>query len=179
MLVIVKEKYEEVSKEAAKLIAAKIRKKPDLVLGLATGSSPLGIYKELIRMHIEEGLDFSKITTFNLDEYIGLPPTHNQSYHYFMKQNLFDHINVDERFVHVPHGMAKDIDRIKISHSDAYKYSFYCRTVRLWNALPSNVIDSSSQDTFKSGVVTWITPLSWGKVQNNWLVRKECLCCGM
>lgn len=111
MLVIVKEKYEEVSKEAAKLIAAKIRKKPDLVLGLATGSSPLGIYNELIRMHKEEGLDFSKITTFNLDEYIGLPPTHNQSYHYFMKQNLFDHINVDERFVHVPHGMAKDIDK--------------------------------------------------------------------
>ena len=63
---------------------------------------------------------------------------------------------------------ANRYNRIKISHSDAYKYSFYCRTVRLWNALPSNVIDSSSQDAFKSGVVTWITPLSWGKVHNTW-----------
>ncbi len=111
MLVIVKNSFDALSKEAAKLIAEKIRKKPDLVLGLATGSSPLGLYKELIRMHKEEGLDFSKVTTFNLDEYVGLPPNHDQSYHYFMKKNLFDHINIDERFIHVPHGMAKDIDK--------------------------------------------------------------------
>lgn len=111
MLVIAKNEYDELSKEAAKLIALKIRKKPDLVLGLATGSSPLGIYKELIRMHKEEGLDFSKVTTFNLDEYVGLPPTHDQSYHYFMKQHLFDYINLNERFIHVPMGMSKDVDK--------------------------------------------------------------------
>lgn len=111
MLVIIKKEFDDLSKEAAKLIATKIRNKPDLVLGLATGSSPLGIYKELIRLHKEEGLDFSKVTTFNLDEYVGLPPSHDQSYHYFMKRNLFDHINLDERYIHVPHGMAKDIDK--------------------------------------------------------------------
>jgi glucosamine-6-phosphate deaminase len=110
MLVITKENYDEMSKEAAKIVAQRIRKKPNLVLGLATGSTPLGLYKELIRMNKSEGLDFSKITTFNLDEYIGLPPSHDQSYHYFMWENLFKHINVDSRFVHVPHGMAADID---------------------------------------------------------------------
>jgi glucosamine-6-phosphate deaminase len=110
MLVIVKDSYEEMSREGARIIADRLRKKPDLVLGLATGSTPLGMYKELIRMHREEGLDFSKVTTFNLDEYVGVPPEHDQSYHFFMKENLFDHINLDPRFVHVPHGMAKDVD---------------------------------------------------------------------
>jgi glucosamine-6-phosphate deaminase len=110
MLVIVKESYDSMSKEAAKIVADRLRKKPNLVLGLATGSTPLGLYRELIRMHREEGLDFSKVTTFNLDEYIGLPPEHDQSYHYFMWENLFKHINIDARFVHIPMGMAKDVD---------------------------------------------------------------------
>ena len=110
MLVIIKKNYDEMSAEAAKIVADRLRKKPDLVLGLATGSTPLGLYKELIRMHKEEGLDFSKVTTFNLDEYVGLPPSHDQSYHYFMYENLFKHINIIERFIHVPHGMSKDID---------------------------------------------------------------------
>ncbi len=110
MLVIIKSNFDEMSKEAAKIVAQRIRKKPNLVLGLATGSTPLGLYKELIRMHQNEGLDFSKVTTFNLDEYIGLPPSHDQSYHFFMQENLFKHINLDPRFVHVPHGMADDAD---------------------------------------------------------------------
>ncbi|MDO8549162.1 MAG: glucosamine-6-phosphate deaminase [Ignavibacteria bacterium] len=109
MLVIIKKNYEEMSSEAAKIVADRLRKKPNLVLGLATGSTPLGMYKELIRMNKEEGLDFSKVTTFNLDEYVGLPPSHDQSYHYFMYENFLNHINIDKRFTHVPHGMAKDI----------------------------------------------------------------------
>lgn len=110
MLVIVKETYDLMSKEAARLVADRLRKKPNLVLGLATGSTPIGLYKELIRMHKDEGLDFSKVTTFNLDEYVGVPPSHDQSYHYFMRENLFKHINLDPRHIHVPLGMAKDID---------------------------------------------------------------------
>ena len=110
MLVVIKKDYEDVSREAAKLIAELIHKKPNCVLGFATGSTPLGIYKELIRLHKEEGLDFSKVTTFNLDEYVGVPPEHDQSYHYFMWENLFKHINVDKRFVHIPHGMASDVE---------------------------------------------------------------------
>lgn len=110
MLVIVKDNYDLMSKEAARLVADRLRKKPNLVLGLATGSTPIGLYKELIRLHRDEGLDFSKVTTFNLDEYVGLPPGHDQSYHYFMNENLFKYINIDPRFIHVPQGMAKDID---------------------------------------------------------------------
>jgi glucosamine-6-phosphate deaminase len=110
MLVIVKENLDEVSREAAAIVADRLRKKPNLVLGLATGTTPLGLYKEMIRMHAKEGLDFSKITTFNLDEYVGLSPFHPQSYHYFMKENLFRYINVPEQTIHIPDGNADDID---------------------------------------------------------------------
>jgi glucosamine-6-phosphate deaminase len=111
MLVVVVEDYDELSKEGARRVADLVRKKPDCVLGFATGSTPLGTYAELIRMHREEGLDFSKVVTFNLDEYVGLPPSHERSYRYFMWKNLFDHINVDPRYVHIPDGMAEDVER--------------------------------------------------------------------
>ncbi len=109
MLVIIKNDYAKLSEEAAKVVADRLKRKPNLVLGLATGSTPLGLYKELIRLHKNEGLDFSKVITFNLDEYVGLPPSHDQSYHYFMQQNFFNEINLDPRYIHVPHGMANDI----------------------------------------------------------------------
>ena len=111
MLVVVKKDHDEVSGEAARVISNLLREKPSSVLGLATGSTPLDLYKELIRMYKDEGLDFSKITTFNLDEYIGLPPSHPESYHHFMNENLFNHINVPERFIHVPSGMV-DVNEV-------------------------------------------------------------------
>ncbi len=110
MEVILTRDYDEMSKTAAKLIATQIRKKPDSVIGLATGSTPLGTYKELIRMYKEEGLDFSKVTTFNLDEYLGLSPQHEQSYNYFMWENLFKHININPENVHVPQGLVDDAE---------------------------------------------------------------------
>ncbi|NIP81779.1 MAG: glucosamine-6-phosphate deaminase [Gemmatimonadetes bacterium] len=109
MLVLVRDDYDAVSREAARRVAELVRRQPDCVLGLATGGTPRGLYEELIRLHRDEGLDFSKVTTFNLDEYVGLPPDHEQSYHAFMWRHLFDHINVDPRFVHIPHGMADDV----------------------------------------------------------------------
>jgi glucosamine-6-phosphate deaminase len=117
MLLMIRKDYDTISKEGARIVAEQVRKKPDCILGFATGSSPAGLYKELIRMHREEGLDFSKVTTFNLDEYVGLPPEHDQSYHYFMWENLFKHINVDARYVHIPHGMADDVE----GHCDWYE----------------------------------------------------------
>ena len=111
MEVVVKESYEEMSKLSAELIAEVIRHKPRVVLGLATGSTPLGTYKELIRLHKQEGLDFSRVITFNLDEYVGLAHEHPQSYHYFMSENLFKHININAKNVHIPDGTAKDIPR--------------------------------------------------------------------
>ncbi|NOX97192.1 MAG: glucosamine-6-phosphate deaminase [Nitrospirae bacterium] len=109
MEVFIEKDYEEISRKGAEIVAEEMKKKPEnFVLGLATGSTPVGLYKELIRMHKEEGLDFSKVTTFNLDEYCGLAPDHEQSYHYFMDENLFNHINIDKKKVHVPDGMAED-----------------------------------------------------------------------
>lgn len=110
MLVEVFPDYETMSDRAAEIVTNQIRKKPDSVIGFATGSTPLGLYERLIRNHKERGLDFSKITTFNLDEYVGLSPSHDQSYHYFMWTNLFYHVNVDPGRVHIPQGMADDID---------------------------------------------------------------------
>ena len=108
MEVIINETYEQTMLAAAKVIAGILNTKPDAVLGLATGSTPVGLYKELIRMHTEEGLDFSKVATFNLDEYIGLPPSHSQSYHRFMHEKLFDRVNIQPQNVHVPLGTAGD-----------------------------------------------------------------------
>ncbi|MGC9455390.1 MAG: glucosamine-6-phosphate deaminase [Phycisphaerae bacterium] len=106
MEVIICPDYDTMSTQAAAVVADVVREKPDAVLGLATGSTPLGLYKELIRLHREEGLDFSAVTTFNLDEYVGLEPDHEQSYSYFMRENLFEHINVRPENTHVPSGTA-------------------------------------------------------------------------
>jgi len=104
MEVLICEDYETMSAEAAKIVAGVVNNKPNAVLGLATGSTPLALYKELIRMHRDEGLNFQHVTTFNLDEYVGLPPEHDQSYRYFMNENLFKHINVPIQNTHVPSG---------------------------------------------------------------------------
>lgn len=103
--------YAEMSRKAARIIAAQVQLKPQSVLGLATGSTPVGTYQELIRFHIDEELDFSGVTTVNLDEYYGLAPVHEQSYRYFMQHNLFDHINISPEKTYVPDGLTKDVAR--------------------------------------------------------------------
>ncbi|OGS20002.1 MAG: glucosamine-6-phosphate deaminase [Elusimicrobia bacterium RIFOXYA2_FULL_39_19] len=109
MEVIVKKDYTEISKLAAKKIADVIKSKSKPVIGLATGSTPLGTYKELVNLHKDEGLDWSKVITFNLDEYVGIDPSHDQSYYYFMRENLFKSVNIKKENIHVPNGIAKDI----------------------------------------------------------------------
>lgn len=106
MKVIVAENYAEMSKIAADQIEKLVREKPDCVLGLATGSSPVGMYQELARRCAEEGLDFSRVHSVNLDEYVGLEGTHDQSYRYFMNDNLFDHINIDKANTYVAKGVG-------------------------------------------------------------------------
>src|SRR5438034_8757483 len=110
MRVIVKQELPGVSRTAARFVARLTGRRPTCVLGLATGTTPLGMYQELIRLHREEGLDFSRVVTFNLDEYVGLGPTHPQSYRHFMQRNLFEHINIDQRNTHVPDGRALDFE---------------------------------------------------------------------
>ncbi|GIW91202.1 MAG: glucosamine-6-phosphate deaminase [Pirellulaceae bacterium] len=118
MRIIIEPDYEAGSRRAAQLIAHLVRQKPDCVLGLATGGTPLGVYRELARMHREEGLDFSRVTTFNLDEYVGLDPTHPQSYRFFMQQHLFDHINIDPSRINIPDGRALDFERFCRSYEE-------------------------------------------------------------
>ena len=112
MRVVIVKDYKEMNSHAAKVVANRIGKKPHFVLGLATGSTPVGMYNELIRMHKEEGLDFSKVRSFNLDEYCGLSPDHPQSYHYFMYDKLFNHINIRPENIHIPRG---DVENANIS----------------------------------------------------------------
>src|SRR5262245_52681097 len=108
--VIIQPDSETASRRAARFVADLVRKKPQCVLGLATGSSPLATYRELIHLHKEEALDFSHVTTFNLDEYVGLSATHPQSYRQFMQVNLFNHINIGPANTHVPDGRALDFE---------------------------------------------------------------------
>src|SRR6266480_366929 len=108
MEVIITKTYEEMSRAAAIAVAEVLNAKPDSVLGMATGSTPLGVYQELVRMHKKEGLDFSQVTTFNLDEYVGLPVSHPQSYHRFMHDNFFKHINIPPQNIHIPSGTTSN-----------------------------------------------------------------------
>jgi glucosamine-6-phosphate deaminase len=109
MEVIIQPDPAAVSKAAARIFEEQLERKPASVLGLATGSTPVGLYKELIRMHSANLVDFSRVTTFNLDEYVGLGPEHPQSYAAFMRANLFEHVNVPSESTHLPDGRAKDI----------------------------------------------------------------------
>jgi len=109
MKYIVVNTYEELSNKAADLIAAQILVKPNCVLGLATGSSPVGTYKRLIEDNKAGKIDFSTVTSVNLDEYVGLDGSNDQSYRYFMNDNLFNHVNIDKAKTFVPSGLAEDL----------------------------------------------------------------------
>ena len=98
--------YATVSRRAAAVIAAQVVSKPDCVLGLATGSTPIGAYKQLVEWHKQGDLSFARVRSVNLDEYVGLAPTHDQSYRYFMQDNLFNHVDIAPENTNVPDGLA-------------------------------------------------------------------------
>lgn len=108
MYIYREESYEKMSRRAANIISAQVIQKPDAVLGLATGSSPLGVYKQLIEWYNKGDLDFKDVKSVNLDEYCGLSPEHDQSYRYFMNSNFFNHINIDKKNTYVPNGMCEN-----------------------------------------------------------------------
>ncbi len=109
----------QVSEAAANLIAAQITRKPDSVLGLATGSTPVATYQRLIALHRAGALDFSQATTYNLDEYVGLPEEHRCSYHRFMAEQLFSHVNLRPERCHLPNGNAADLDAEAVAYDRA------------------------------------------------------------
>lgn len=103
--------YADMSRKAANIISAQIIMKPDCVLGLATGSTPIGVYKQLIEWHKKGDLDFSEVKSVNLDEYKGLPKDHEQSYYHFMYENLFSKVNIDLNNTNIPNGMEEDSEK--------------------------------------------------------------------
>jgi glucosamine-6-phosphate deaminase len=122
MLVILKRDADQVSRQAAQLVASAVRRKPSLVLGLATGSTMIGVYRHLVRLHQEGSLDFSQVVTFNLDEYLGLAATHPQSFHFFMQQHFFAHVNVTPRNIHIPDGtIHENYDQYCASYEEAVR----------------------------------------------------------
>lgn len=108
MEVIIEKTYEQMSIAAAQEVAIILNAKPNSVLGMATGSTPLGVYQQLVKLHKEQGLDFSQVTTFNLDEYVGLPTDHPQSYHHFMHENFFKHVNIPLQNIYIPSGTTSN-----------------------------------------------------------------------
>ena len=102
--------YAHMSRQAANILSAQVILKPDSVLGLATGSSPIGAYQQLIKWYRKGDVDFSAVQTVNLDEYIGLDPKNDQSYAYFMRKNFFDHINIDQKHTYIPSGLNADAE---------------------------------------------------------------------
>ena len=108
MKIYISDDYKGMSRKAANIVSAQVILNPSCVLGLATGSTPIGMYKQLIDWYNKGDLDFSQVKSVNLDEYVGLAPTHDQSYRYFMQHNLFDHVNIDPANTNVPNGLASD-----------------------------------------------------------------------
>lgn len=111
MKVIIVQDYAEMSQKAAEILTDIVKKNPNAVLGLATGSSPIGTYQNMIKDHKENGTSYKNVTSVNLDEYVGLTPDHNQSYAYFMRDNLFNHIDINPVNTHLPSGNASDLQK--------------------------------------------------------------------
>jgi len=120
MNVVVVANFDSMSAEVAKMVFAQIARKPDSVLGLATGSTPLGVYSLLAEYHAR-GTDFSRLTTFNLDEYVGLAPDHPQSYHWYMRENFFSKVNIKPDRIFIPNGMAEDLEAECLRYDELIK----------------------------------------------------------
>ncbi|MBP2643489.1 MAG: Glucosamine-6-phosphate deaminase [Firmicutes bacterium] len=110
MRLVIAKDYEDMSARVARIVAGQIFLKPNSVLGLATGSTPLMMYQKLIKIHQQEGLDFTEVVTFNLDEYIGVQPSNVQSYHYYMYHNFFNHVNIQKKNIFIPNGMTDNVE---------------------------------------------------------------------
>ncbi|MBQ7717872.1 MAG: glucosamine-6-phosphate deaminase [Clostridia bacterium] len=121
MQLIICKDYEEISKRAASEVAAAIAAKPDCVLGLPTGSTPVGMYKNLVSMNKTGEVDFSSVTTFNLDEYYPIEKDDSQSYYTFMYDNLFSHININTSNVHIPSGQSEDTEKFCFEYEEAIR----------------------------------------------------------
>lgn len=120
MEVIIKNNYEEISKLAADYLINTVKAKNNAILGLPTGSTPIGMYQEVINRY-KDNISFQNVRTFNLDEYVGLDKSNINSYRYFMDENLFSHIDIKEENIHIPNGVARDIEKECINYENLLK----------------------------------------------------------
>lgn len=123
MKIYVEENYEAMSKKAALIVASQMILKPKSVLGLATGSTPVGMYKQLVEMYKKGEIDFSEITTFNLDEYYGLPMENENSYYSFMMESLFNHVNVPKDQINIPRGLTEDVQKVCLEYEEKIDFA--------------------------------------------------------
>ena len=121
MEIIIQPDGQQASQVAARIVGRLVKEKPHAVIGFATGNTPLQLYKNMVRMHREEGLDFSSVTTFNLDEYVGVPPVHPSSFHSYMWAHLFSQLNIPNTRIHIPDGLAADIPAVCRNYEQAIK----------------------------------------------------------
>ena len=121
MEIIIQPDGQQASQVAARIVGRLVKEKPHAVIGFATGNTPLQLYKNLVRMHRDDGLDFSGVTTFNLDEYVGVPPVHPSSFHSYMWAHLFSQLNIPNNRIHIPDGLAADIPAVCRNYEQAIK----------------------------------------------------------
>ena len=121
MLLIEAKDYNDMSRKAANIISAQVIMKPHAVLGLATGSTPVGAYKQLVEWYNKGDLDFANVTSVNLDEYKGLSPENDQSYRYFMNTNLFNHVNINKERTFVPNGLEPDSEKACAAYNETIR----------------------------------------------------------
>ena len=151
MRIISARDYDHMSRQAANIISAQVILKPDCVLGLATGSTPIGTYKQLIEWYKKGDIDFSRVKSVNLDEYVGLTKDHDQSYAYFMRTNLFDHVNIDQANCNIPDGTNPDAEA-ECARYDAVIDSFGGADLQLLGLGPNGHIGfNEPADAFVKG----------------------------
>lgn len=143
--------YEAMSRKAADILAAQIQLKPNCVLGLATGTTPIGAYQGLIKKYESGSLDFSEVRTYNLDEYRGLTHEDPQSYHYFMNDQLFNHVNIDPANVHVPDGANADADAACADYDRMVAEAGYCDLQLLGIGRNGHIGFNEPADEFSKG----------------------------
>ncbi len=165
MKILIKDNYDELSLEAANIVAEVIKNNPKAVLGLATGSSPVGMYKELVKKYNASEISFREIKTVNLDEYVGLSGDHDQSYRYFMDTNLFNHVDIDKNNTYVPNGIAENLD-LETSEYDKIIESLGGQDVQVLGVGPNGHIGFNEPDT-KLLMPTHVTDLAESTIEAN------------
>ena len=157
--------YNDMSRKAANVISAQTILKPDTVLGLATGSTPIGTYRQLIDWYKKGDIDFSQVSTYNLDEYRGLAPEDPNSYHYFMRTNLFDHVNIDLANTHVPDGLAADPEAFCASYDAMVRDAGYPDLQLLGIGRNGHIGFNEPDDAFSKG--THLVDLTESTIEAN------------